>query len=119
MAADANLTLCRVILGLALCLPMLHSAAGAALDGTFDEDGTSRLTKYVLSRNILFNSKLGSSIQLTVNPIEISAAAPVTIGGLGAGPSRAMVGFMRRNSADRIITNSPRSFIEQDRRSYA
>jgi hypothetical protein len=98
---------------------MLHSAAGASLNGTFDEDRTSRLTKYVLNSNILFNGKLRLPIQLTVNPIEIPAAAPVTIGGLGAGPNRAMVGLMRRNSADRIITNSSRSFIEQDRRNYA
>ena len=76
MAADANRTLWCVILGLALCLPMLPSAVGASLDGTFDENGTSRLTKYVLNRNILFNGKRGSPIQLTVNPVEIPAAAP-------------------------------------------
>lgn len=59
-------TLCRITLCLALCLPMLRSVAAASLDGTYDFNGSTHLTKYDLNGNIISNGSLGPDVQFNL-----------------------------------------------------
>ena len=64
--------LCGVTLGLALCFPIPRDVAAASLDGTYDYNGSSYLTKYELNGNILSNGPLGTAagpIQFTLNTL--------------------------------------------------